>query len=243
MDPPRRGGSCKAAEGVEKPCIPAPEKDFSTHRSCSGFGSILKQHAATSRNDGERDGLIHQVYRFHRCVSFRLSSSRDLTIHPAPLVRPFSRGCMIGKELRVTLRVEVQRLRRRMHHNLPSLEGRGTACGGGVPIEAPQATEGAFPNVCICIVIRQKWYFSAAPHGWGRLRNGREAAGSQLSLYSIIFIYQRKPCVESQVRRYRNSISCRGGHSFLLSTGVRRPSYEVAARFLLLPKACNNYIL
>ena len=150
---------------------------------------------------------------------------------------------MIGKELRVTLRVEVQRLRRRRHHNLPSLEGRGTACGGGVPIEAPQATEGAFPNVCICIVIRQKWYLSAAPHGWGRLRNGREAAGSQLSLYSIIFIYQRKPCVESQVRRYRNSISCRGGHSFLLSTGVRRPSYEVAARFLLLPKACNNYIL
>ena len=29
-----------------------------------------------------------------------------------------------------------------VHPNLPSLEGRGTACGGGVPIEAPQATEG-----------------------------------------------------------------------------------------------------
>ena len=52
MDPPRRGGSCEAAEGRKKPCIPDHKKDFSTHQSCSDFDSVLKQHAATARNDG-----------------------------------------------------------------------------------------------------------------------------------------------------------------------------------------------
>ena len=39
-----------------KPCIPEPEKDFSAPRSCSGFDSIPKQHAATARND--EDGMV-----------------------------------------------------------------------------------------------------------------------------------------------------------------------------------------
>ena len=82
--------------GGEKPCIPERKKDFSTPRSCSGFDDILKQHAATARNDGERDGLIHQVYRLHRCGSFGLSSSQDSSIHPAPLARPFSKGLHSG---------------------------------------------------------------------------------------------------------------------------------------------------
>ena len=91
MDPPRRGGSCEAAEEGEI-CIPDRKKDFSTHRSCSGFDSILMQHDTTARNDGERDVLVHQVYRLQLCVSFRLSSSRDPAIHPAPLAQPFYKG-------------------------------------------------------------------------------------------------------------------------------------------------------
>ena len=90
-----RGCICREAaemEGVEKPCVPDHKKDFGAPRSCSGFDDIFMQHDTTARNDGERDGLVHQVYCLHRCGSFGLSSSQDPSIHPAPLARPFSKG-------------------------------------------------------------------------------------------------------------------------------------------------------